>query len=106
MSDEIGYLGFKDIVEVFDHWKGIMVSPEAPLGSERAEIIWDALAWDYSVEKLKNAITGFGMTHFNMHDNDPGRFCTLKFVLGEPDQIDRFLFNYLMYEKRKTNESK
>lgn len=54
---------------VFDHWKTIFNHPRAVLDVKRRKTI-DAALKDFTVDELKNAITGYRNSKFHMGDND------------------------------------
>jgi len=83
------------IWEIFEHWKSIMRHPNAQLDDKRKALISRALKLGYDVSVLCQAITGCSYTPYNMGNNDRGqRYDGLHVILGDADQIDRFLHNY------------
>lgn len=79
---------------IFDHWKTVMKHPHAKLDASRRNTIRKALKSGYTAEQLCEAITGCSVTPHNMGDNDRGqRYDGLHVILGNADQIDRFINN-------------
>lgn len=92
---------------VFDHWKTVMGHPKAGLDSKRSKLIADALKLGYSVEDLKQAITGCSITPHNIGMNENGqRYDGLHIILKSADQIDRFIRNSLTPPKLNGRQSR
>jgi len=83
-----------EVIEIFKHWQEIMEHPNAKLDDKRKKIIRQALKTGYSVEELKDAITGCSFTSHNVGGNTQGqRYDGLHIILRSADQIDRFVNN-------------
>lgn len=79
---------------VFDWWREITNHPNAAYDDKRKKLIKSALKMGYSVEQLRNAITGCSLTPHNMGQNDRGeKYDGLHIILRGADQIDRFIRN-------------
>ena len=84
----------EEVKKVFDHWRQTMNHPRAVLDDDRKKNIRNALKWGYSVEDLKQAISGCAITPHNIGQNDRGqRYDGLHIILRKADQIDRFMRN-------------
>ena len=58
-------------------------------------MIANALKFGYTTEQLCQAITGCSITPHNCGENNQGqRFDGLHIILGDSEQIDRFMGNY------------
>ena len=83
------------IEEIFEHWREVMDHPKAQLDKKRRAVICNALAWGYSLDVLKQAISGCAKTPHNMGFNDRNqRYDGLELILRSADQIDRFVRNF------------
>jgi len=84
----------QQVTQVFDHWRNIMAHPNAHLDDKRKALIRKALKSGYSVSQLCQAIEGCSLTPHNIGDNERGqRYDGLHVILGDADQIDRFINN-------------
>jgi len=82
------------VEEIFDHWREVMDHPKAQLDKKRRAAIRNALAWGYSLDVLKQAISGCAKTPHNMGFNERNqRYDGLELILRSADQIDRFVRN-------------
>ena len=80
---------------VFEHWKNTMRHPNSKLDCKRSSLIRKALRIGYNAEQLCEAITGCSITPHNIGHNERGqRYDGLHVILGDADQIDRFIRNY------------
>jgi len=87
--------GMHDSQTIFEHWKAVMLHPQAKLDPKRTALIRKALNFGYNVEQLCQAITGCSLTPHNIGQNDRGqRYDGLHVILRDSDQIDRFMHNY------------
>ncbi|MDZ7868802.1 MAG: hypothetical protein U5L02_06290 [Rheinheimera sp.] len=59
-----------DAVLIFDHWRSVMGHEKSKLDDKRTALIRKALGLGYSVDDLKNAITGYSLSPFHMGEND------------------------------------
>jgi len=81
--------------EVFEHWQKTMDHPKANFDPKRKALIKTALGWKYSVQDLKDAITGCSNTPHNVGMNKQGtRYDGLNVILKDASQIDRFMANF------------
>jgi len=84
----------KDILMIFNFWKGTLHHPQAVLDKKREQVIYRALQSGYSVTQLCDAITGCSKTPHNMGDNDrQQRYDGIHLILRDSDQIERFIHN-------------
>lgn len=81
------------VVEVFEFWQEVMTHPRAKLDQKRDRIIRVAMKAGYSVQDLKQAITGCSLTAHNMGQNDRGEKYDGLHVILRPENIDRFMAN-------------
>ena len=82
------------VVSIFDFWKETFNHPKSLLDDNRKRRIKAALKMGYTVDDLKEAITGCSLTPHNMGDNDRGqRYDGLNVILKDADNIDRFIAN-------------
>ena len=83
------------INEVFSHWQTVMNHPKANLDPKRKALIKAALGWSYSVQDLKDAITGCSYTPHNMGINDRGTpYDGLHIIFKDGGKIDGFIANF------------
>jgi uncharacterized protein YdaU (DUF1376 family) len=81
-----------DVVEIFEHWRSVMVSPKSKLDKDRESLINKSLKLGYSVEDLKSAINGCRASPHNMGANDRStKYNGLNVILKNADNIDRFI---------------
>lgn len=81
--------------EIFTHWQKTMGHEQAKLDDKRKKNIRDALKWGYTVEQLKQAITGCSVTPHNIGINDRSqRYDGLHVIFQSADNIDRFIRNH------------
>ncbi len=84
-----------NISVIFEHWKTVMKHPNAKCDPKRRDMIANALKFGYTTEQLCQAITGCSITPHNCGENNQGqRFDGLHIILGDSEQIDRFMGNY------------
>jgi len=84
-----------NISVIFEHWKTVMKHPNAKCDPKRKDMIANALKLGYTTEQLCQAITGCSITPHNRGENNQGqRFDGLHIILGNSEQIDRFMENY------------
>ena len=83
------------VLSVFDHWRMVMGHEKSVLDKKRRTAIKNALAWGYSLDVLKQAISGCANTPHNMGQNDSGqRYDGIELILRNADQVDRFVRNF------------
>ncbi|HEV2524044.1 MAG TPA: hypothetical protein VGU44_02800 [Gammaproteobacteria bacterium] len=84
-----------NISVIFEHWKTVMKHPNAKCDPKRRDMIANALKFGYTTEQLCQAITGCSITPHNCGENNQGqRFDGLHIILGNSEQIDRFMENF------------
>lgn len=89
------FVADEDILEVFKFWQSSLGHPRAALDGTRRLLISRSLSWGYTVQDLKNAITGCSYTPHNMGKNINGeRYDKIENIFKDADQIDRFIKNY------------
>jgi len=80
------------VEEVFSHWKIVMRHPAAKLTKDRREKILARLKEGYSVEQMRMAIDGCGVSPFHMGDNDRGRiYDDLTLILRTGTKLENFM---------------
>ena len=74
---------------VFDHWRSVMGHDKSKLDDKRKSLIRRAIKLGYSVDDLKNSITGYSQSPFHMGDNDKQtRYDGLDLILRDGSKID------------------
>jgi len=78
-----------DVVSVFEHWSMVMSHPKAKLDDTRKNLIKKAIKLGYSVDDLKNSITGYSYSPFHMGQNyRQTKFDGLDLILKNGSKID------------------
>lgn len=81
-----------DVQEIFDFWRKTTKHPRAILDDSRKKIISKALGLGYSVQDLKNAITGCTLSPHHSGMNDNGTvYDSLDLILRNGSKIDQFI---------------
>ena len=80
------------VLEIFDHWKKVMLHERANIDDTREKVIKSALEIGYTTEELKMAIDGCRNTPFYMGANDRGiKYDGLSVIFKNADNIDKFI---------------
>lgn len=95
------------VASIFEHWKITLGHPKAKLDEKRKKLIRGALKMGYTVQELCEAVTGCSLTPHNTGANDQHqRYDGLHIILGDADQIDRFVRNFHHPPKKETEAQK
>lgn len=90
-TETAGNTEHTDVVEVFDYWRVVMLSPRAKLDDKRRRLIKAALK-NYSAEELKRAIDGCKASPFHMGQNDRKvKYNGLDLILRCAEKIEGFI---------------
>ena len=82
----------EDVQDVFYHWVREMHTPKSKLDDKRYRRISEKLKEGYTIDELKQAITGCSLTPWNMGENPRGKkYNQLQTILKDADQIERFI---------------
>ena len=80
--------------ELFKHWQEVMNHPKAKLDKKRKGAIQKALKLGFSIDELKQAISGCSKTPHNMGQNDSGQvYDDISLILRDAEHIERFMNN-------------
>lgn len=78
-----------DVEIVFNHWASVMNHPKAKLDDTRRNLIKKAIKLGYSIDDIKNSITGYSYSPFHMGQNDRStKFDGLDLILKNGSKID------------------
>jgi len=82
----------ESVNEIFTHWKTTHVHPQARMDDKRRKLIISRLGNGYSVDDLKDAVTGCKYSPFHQGDNDRHqKYDSLELILREAGKIDGFI---------------
>lgn len=74
---------------VFQHWQEVHGHPEAKPSEKRRRLISQRLK-EYTLEELREAISGYALSPFHMGDNDNGRkYDSLELILRDAKQVEQ-----------------
>lgn len=74
---------------VFHHWQEVHGHPEAKPSEKRRRLISQRLK-EYTLEELREAISGYALSPFHMGDNDNGRkYDSLELILRDAKQVEQ-----------------
>lgn len=74
---------------VFKHWQEVHGHPEAKPSEKRRRLISQRLK-EYTLEELREAISGYALSPFHMGDNDNGRkYDSLELILRDAKQVEQ-----------------
>lgn len=80
--------------ELFKYWQEVMNHPKAKLDKNRKGAIQKALKLGFSIDELKQAISGCSKTPYNMGQNDSGQVHDyMSLILRDAEHIERFMNN-------------
>jgi len=80
--------------ELFKYWQETMNHPKAKLDKKRKGVIQKALKLGFSIDELKQAISGCLRTPYNMGQNDSGQvYDDISLILRDAEHIERFMNN-------------
>lgn len=86
-----------DVAEVFGHWQKVMNKARAKLDDKRRKLIKARLDAGYSVDDLKQAITGCSLSPYHMGENENGsRYDGIDLILRDASKVDQFLGYFRM----------
>lgn len=82
------------VFELFAHWQSVMGHPRAVLDARRIKVITQALNLGYTLDELKEAISGCANTPFNVGVNDSKtRYDDIGLILRDAAHIERYIQN-------------
>lgn len=81
----------KNITDIFQHWQATLNHPKAKLDKKRKRLLEDALKL-YSVDDLKQAITGCASSEWHMGKNDRGQiYDGIDLIFRDAGKIEGFM---------------
>ncbi len=94
-----------EVLDVFGHWQQVMGKARAKLDDKRRKLIKARLDSGYSVDDLKQAITGCSFSPYHMGENENGsRYDGLDLILRDGSKVDQFI-GYFRQPPRPRNRN-
>ncbi len=82
----------EQVAAVFDHWREVMGHLKARLDDKRRKLVEARLKNGYTVDDLKDAITGCSKSPYHMGQNEQRtRYDGLDLILRDGSKVDKFI---------------